>query len=251
MPSIVVTDYSDYSGYPPPDPHTLLSPQVPEKAEEKTLAEKLKENLESIGKQRHSYKVPEVRVPVPVSAPVKASRPTPAPLKKAQTKKKKERKVELNLNLNLGFNLGLGSGDGPINGSGSGSGSKEIGCVSRRSVGVQTDPISELDLGSGSSGMLISSSPLSSPSKIKGKRKGRDVLSPKYLRRGRSAVDLDVDEVSTTNAAKADVLGSTSASLDKEKVQPEEVGIISHMNTGIKSNILIFFLSFLIFCLYF
>ena len=145
--------------------------------------------------------------------------------------------MELNLNLNLGFNLGLGSGDRSINGSGGGS--KEIGCVSRRSVGVQTDPISELDLGSGSSGMSISSSP--SPSKIKGKRKGRDVLSPKYLRRGRSAVDLDVDEVSTTNAVKADVLGGTSASLDKEKVQPEEVGIISHMNTGIKSNILIFF----------
>ena len=247
MPSIVVTDYSDYSGYPPPDPYTLLSPQVPEKAEEKTLAEKFKENLESIGRQRHSYKVPEVRAPVPV--PVKASRQTPAPSKKAQTKKKKERKVELNLNLNLGFNLGLGSGDGPINGSGGGS--KEIGCVSRRSVGVQTDPISELDLCSGSSGMLTPSSTSSSPSKIKGKRKGRDVLSPKYLRRGRSAVDLDVDEVSTTNAAKADVLGSTSASLDKEKVQPEEVGIISHMNTGIKSNILISFLSFLIFCLYF
>ena len=93
MPSIVVTDYSDYSGYPPPDPYTLLSPQVPEKAEEKTLTEKLKENLESIGKQRHSYKVPEVRVPVPVpvSAPVKASRPTPASSKKAQTKKKKEK----------------------------------------------------------------------------------------------------------------------------------------------------------------
>ena len=91
MPSIVVTDYSDYSGYPPPDPHTLLSPQVPEKAEEKTLAEKFKENLESIGKQRHSYKVPEVRVPVPVSVPVKASCQTPTPPKKAQTKKKKEK----------------------------------------------------------------------------------------------------------------------------------------------------------------
>ena len=99
MPSIVVTDYSDYSGHPPPDPYTLLSPQVPEKAEEKTLTEKLKENLESIGKQRHSYKVPEVRVPVPVpvSVPVKASRQTPAPSKKAQTKKKKEKERNMRM----------------------------------------------------------------------------------------------------------------------------------------------------------